>query len=90
MVFFIHNPEGRINDMKKFLILLMGLTVIGSMLGCQQQADQDIKDKIKFVPNKDYVGDPHPVVHEKMKLTDVEKQEFDKLQQEVLSQKEGK
>ena len=36
----------------------MDLTVIGSLLGCQQQADQDIKDKIKFVPNKDYVWRP--------------------------------
>ncbi|HEY2420918.1 MAG TPA: hypothetical protein VGI04_05870 [Neobacillus sp.] len=76
--------------MKKYLILLMGLTVAGSLLGCQQQADQDIKDKIQFVPEKNYVGDPHPVVKEKMKLTDEEKQDFDKLQQEISSQKEGK
>lgn len=75
--------------MKAFLIMTMNLVLVGSLLGCQQQAEEDVKDKIDFVPNEDYVGDPHPVIEEKMKLTDEERKEFEQIQKEILSEKEG-
>ncbi|WHY88886.1 hypothetical protein QNH39_14055 [Neobacillus novalis] len=67
----------------------MNSIVAALLLGCQQQADDNIKAKINFVPNEDYVGDPHPVVKEEMKLTNEEKLEFEKVKQEVSSNKEG-
>lgn len=75
--------------MKKFLFTIINLIVISSLLGCQQQAVESTKEKIQFVPNENYVGDPNPAVKEEMKLTDDEKKEFEKLQKEILSEKEG-
>lgn len=76
--------------MKKIvLFLLLNSMVSVSLLGCQKQADEDIKAKIKFVPQEEYKGDPHPVVKEEMKLTEEEKAEFKEIQQEILSKKEG-
>lgn len=75
--------------MKKFLFTIINLIVISSLLGCQQQAEESTKEKIQFVPNENYVGDPNPAVKEEMKLTDDEKKEFEKLQKEILSEKEG-
>ena len=74
--------------MKTFLFLLMNTLIISSLLGCEQQAEENINDKIDFVPNEEYVGDPHPTVIEEMKLTDEERVEFEKLQEEIQSRTE--
>lgn len=74
---------------KTVLFLLMNVVSAGLLLGCQQQGNENIKDKIQSVPNEDYLGEANPVVKEEMKLTNEEKQEFEKLKQEVLSNKEG-
>ncbi|WP_428908031.1 hypothetical protein [Niallia sp. Krafla_26] len=71
--------------MKSFLFLLMNVLLIVSLLGCGQQAEENIKDKIDFVPNEEYVGDPHPTVKKEMKLTDEEKEEFEVLQKKIQS-----
>ena len=76
--------------MKNILFLLMNLMIVVSLLGCQQQAEESIKEKIEFVPNEEYVGDPNPIVKEEMKLTDEEKEEFEKLQKEIQSEKRGR
>jgi hypothetical protein len=57
--------------------------IVLPLLGCEQQAEENIKDKIQMVPNEDYVGDPNPTVEKEMKLTDEEKIEFEKLQKEI-------
>ena len=46
--------------MKTFLFLFINVMMVVSLLGCEQQAEENIKDKIQFVPNEDYVGEPHP------------------------------
>ncbi|WP_059173911.1 hypothetical protein [Bacillus sp. FJAT-27445] len=71
--------------MKYFLFLVI-MSV--SLIGCEQQAENSMKDKIQFVPNEDYVGDPSPTVKKEMKLTNEEKVEFEKLQKEILEKKE--
>lgn len=76
--------------MKKIILfIMMTLLISGLLLGCGHEAEEDVKDKINFVPNEEYVGNPHPVVEEKMKLTDEEKREFEKIQKEILGEKEG-
>lgn len=76
--------------MKRSLqFLLISVMAIGPLAGCGQHAEEDVKDKIQFVPNEEYVGDPQPVVKEEMKLTDEERKEFEELQQRILSEKEG-
>lgn len=74
-------------EMKR--IGLFVLVSIAILTGCEEQAEVDMKEQINFVPNEDYVGDPHPVTEEKMKLTEEEQQEFEQLQQEIFSEKEG-
>ena len=74
--------------MKNILFLFMSVMIAVSLLGCEQQADESIKDKIDFVPNEDYVGDPSPILKEEMKLTDEEKAEFEQLQKELQSEDE--
>ena len=74
---------------RNLLFLLINVFAISFLFGCEQQAENDVKDKIQFVPNEDYVGDPHPVVKEEMKLTDEERKEFEQLQKRILSEKEG-
>lgn len=74
---------------KTFLFVLLSVIITGSLIGCEQQADQNIKDQIKSVSNKDYVGNPQPVVKEEMKLTKEERAEFEKLQEEIMAEKEG-
>lgn len=74
---------------RKILILFINLLAISFLFGCGQQAENNVKDKIQFVPNENYVGDPHPVVKEEMKLTDEEHKEFEELQRRILSEKEG-
>lgn len=69
--------------MKTFLFLLTNLMIVVSLLGCEQQAEENIKGKIQMVPNEEYVGNPHPAVKKEMKLTDEEKIEFEKLQKEI-------
>ncbi|MEH7250690.1 hypothetical protein V7111_00960 [Neobacillus niacini] len=69
--------------MKTILFLLINLMIAVSLLGCEQQAEESIKEKIQMVPNEDYVGDPNPTVKKEMKLTDEEKIEFEKLQKEI-------
>jgi hypothetical protein len=68
--------------MKTFLFLLINLMIAISLLGCEQQAEESIKEKIQMVPNEEYVGNPHPTIKKEMKLTDEEKVEFEKLQKE--------
>lgn len=68
----------------RFLLLFM---FAGTLLGCQQQADENIKEKIQFVQNENYLGDPNPTVKEDMKLTDEERKEFEKVKQEILDEK---
>lgn len=75
--------------MKKFLFLLVTIVFAASLTGCNEQANEDVKAKIQSFPNENYTGDPNPVVKEEMKLTEEEKAEFQKLQQEILSEKEG-
>lgn len=58
------------------------MTVI-SLLGCEQQAEESIKEKIQMIPNEDYVGTPNPFLKKEMKLTDEEKIEFERLQKEI-------
>lgn len=74
--------------MKTFLFLLTNLMIVVSLLGCEQQAEVSIKEKIQMVPNEEYVGKPHPTVKKEMKLTDEEKIEFEKLQKEIQSKNE--
>ena len=74
--------------MKTFLFLLINVMIVVSLLGCEQQAEENIKDKIQMVPNEEYVGDPHPTIKEEIKLTDEEKIEFEKLQKEIQSRNE--
>ena len=74
--------------MKNILFLLMSIMIAVSLLGCEQQAEESIKEKIDFVPNEEYVGDPAPILEEEMKLTDEEKVEFQKLQKEIQSEVE--
>lgn len=62
--------------------------MVVSLLGCEQQAEESIKDQIQMVPNEDYVGEPHPTIEEEIKLTDEEKVEFEKLQKEIQSKNE--
>jgi len=62
--------------------------MVVSLLGCEQQAEESIKDQIQMVPNEDYVGEPHPTIKEEIKLTDEEKVEFEKLQKEIQSKNE--
>lgn len=81
--------KGVITMKKLILVLLLNFMAVGSLLGCRQQADENIKDKIKFVPNEEYIGDAHPAVKEEMKLSEDEKAEFKKIKQEILSNKEG-
>ena len=69
--------------MKTILFLLINLMIVVSLLGCEQQAEESIKEKIQMVPNEEYVGDPNPTVKKEMKLTDEEKIEFEKLQKEI-------
>jgi hypothetical protein len=65
--------------------------MIGGLLaGCQDQAEVEMKGQIKFEPNEEYTGDPHPNVEEKMKLTETEQKEYEQIKQDILSQKEGK
>ncbi len=59
-----------------------------SLLGCEQQAEESIKDKIQMVPNEEYVGKPNPTVKKEMKLTNEEKIEFEMLQEEIRLKKE--
>jgi len=74
----------------KRMMLLIPLLATVSLFGCQQQDDiQRLQEKIQFVPNQDYVGDPQPVIKEEMKLTDEERKEFELLQKEILLKKEG-
>jgi hypothetical protein len=75
--------------MKMFLLVIVSFLTAASLVGCEQHNDTSIKEKIQFVPNEEYVGDPHPVVELEMKLTPEEKAEFEKLKQEILSEKEG-
>lgn len=63
--------------MKK--ITLFFIIIVGLLVGCQNQADVEIKDQIQFEPNEEYVGDPHPPVEQEMKLTEEEQQEFEQL-----------
>ena len=74
--------------MKNILFLLMSIMIAVSLLGCEQQAEESIKEKIDFVPNEEYVGDPTPILEEEMKLTDEEKVEFQQLQKEIQSEDE--
>jgi len=76
--------------MKTFLFLFINVMMVVSLLGCEQQAEESIQSKIQFVPNDDYVGEPHPTIKEDMKLTDEEKIEFEKLQQEIQTNNEVK
>lgn len=77
--------------MKKILLFLfLFIIVAGSLTGCQQQTDKDIKAQIQSVPNKDYRGNAHPTVKEDMKLTEEEKADFKELQQEIMADQEGK
>ncbi|WP_316571480.1 hypothetical protein [Neobacillus sp. YIM B06451] len=71
----------------KYVLFLIVLSV--SLLGCEQQADKSMKEKINFVPNEEYVGDPSPEVNEEMKLTGEEKADFKKLQKEIQKEKEA-
>jgi hypothetical protein len=74
--------------MKTFLFLFINVMMVVSLLGCEQQAEESIKDQIQMVPNEDYVGEPHPTIEEEIKLTDEEKVEFEKLQKEIQSKNE--
>jgi hypothetical protein len=74
--------------MKTFLFLFINVMMVVSLLGCEQQAEESIKDQIQTVPNEDYVGEPHPTIEAKIKLTDEEKVEFEKLQKEIQSKNE--
>ncbi|WP_338469667.1 hypothetical protein R4Z10_12690 [Niallia sp. XMNu-256] len=74
--------------MKSFLFLLMSMLIVFSMAGCEQPAEESMKDKIDIVPNEEYVGDPNPPVHVEMKLTPEEQAEFEKLKQEIQSEVE--
>ena len=74
--------------MKTFLFLFINVMMFISLLGCEQQAEESIKDQIQMVPNEDYVGEPHPAIKEEIKLTDEEKVEFEKLQKEIQSKNE--
>ncbi|SDM60637.1 hypothetical protein [Bacillus sp. OK048] len=69
--------------MKTILFLLINLMIAVSLLGCEQQAEESIKEKIQMVPNEEYVGNPNPTVKKEMKLTYEEKIEFEKLQKEI-------
>lgn len=73
---------------RNLLFLLINIMAIGFLFGCGQKTE-DVKDKIQFVPNENYVGDPHPVVKEEMKLTDEERKEFEELKRRILTEKEG-
>lgn len=75
--------------MKHLLIIVMSLLSVASLTGCQDSNGTSIKDQIQFVPNEEYVGDPHPPVEIEMKLTPEEREEFEDLRQEILSEKEG-
>ncbi|MEH7113429.1 hypothetical protein V7124_13740 [Neobacillus niacini] len=75
--------------MKTYLYLLINVMIAVSLLGCEQQAEESIKEKIQMVPNEEYVGDPNPTVKKEMKLTDEEKLEFEKLQKEIQLKNEG-
>lgn len=70
--------------------LLFVLVMAGFLAGCQQNKQETIIDKIQFVPNKSYIGDANPIVKEQMKLTEQERVEFEKIQHEIMSEKEGK
>ncbi len=74
--------------MKSFLFLLMSMLMVFTMVGCEQQAEENMKDKIDFVPNEEYVGDPNPPVHVEMKLTPEEQADFNRLKQEIQSEVE--
>ncbi|WP_338453073.1 hypothetical protein R4Z09_15100 [Niallia oryzisoli] len=74
--------------MKTFLFLFMNIILAVSLLGCEQQAEESIKDKIQTMPNEEYVGDPHPEMKREMKLTEEEKVEFETLQKEIQSKNE--
>ncbi|WP_053365857.1 hypothetical protein [Bacillus sp. FJAT-27245] len=71
----------------KNILFLAVLSV--SLLGCEQQADNSMKENIQFIPNEEYVGDPAPTVKKDMKLTIEEKAEFEKLQKEIQKEKEA-
>ncbi|RDU38205.1 hypothetical protein DRW41_01145 [Neobacillus piezotolerans] len=71
----------------KYILFLIVMSV--TLLGCEQQADNSMKDKINFVPNEEYVGDPSPEVNKEVKLTDEEKADFEKLQKEIQAEKEA-
>ncbi|WP_409275073.1 hypothetical protein V1499_07455 [Neobacillus sp. SCS-31] len=71
----------------KYILILIVLSA--SLLGCEQQGDNSMKEKINFVPNEEYVGDPYPEVNEEMKLTNEEKADFEKLQKEIQKEKEA-
>lgn len=73
--------------MKKTILFL--LLMVSLLVGCQQQAEVDIKEQINFEPNEDYVGNPHPVVEKNMKLTEEEQLEFEQIQKDVMSKVEG-
>ncbi len=75
--------------MKTYLYLLINVMIALSLLGCEQQAEESIKEKIQMVPNEEYVGDPNPTVKKEMKLTDEEKLEFEKLKKEIRLKNEG-
>ncbi|MEH7245276.1 hypothetical protein V7114_00660 [Neobacillus niacini] len=75
--------------MKTYLYQLINVMIAVSLLGCEQQAEESIKEKIQMVPNEEYVGDPNPTVKKEMKLTDEEKLEFEKLQKEIQLKNEG-
>ncbi|MEH7179881.1 hypothetical protein [Neobacillus vireti] len=74
--------------MKTFLCLSINLMIVLSLLGCEQQAKESIKEKVQMVPNEEYVGNPNPSIKKEMKLTDEEKIEFEKLQKEIQSKNE--
>ncbi|RHW43544.1 hypothetical protein D1B31_02515 [Neobacillus notoginsengisoli] len=70
-------------------IILFAILLSGVLMGCGHEADTNMKDKIQFVPNEDYVGDPSPTVKEEMKLTPEEHAEFEKLQKKIQEEKEA-
>lgn len=71
---------------KTFLFLIM---IVGLLAGCQDQAENEMKDQIQFEPNEDYVGVPHPELEAELKLTDEEQKEFEAIQKDILSKVEG-